>query len=91
LKNIHAHSKEAEELLLKLDGNFALQKLDDVEILLILHLVTHKSYESERFAKELLTSPRSVKIWQKAAGRLLVFLTINMKPHTFYIVNTILK
>jgi LysM repeat protein len=70
LDYIHAHSKEAAELLLKLDGNFALQKLDDVEILLILHLVTHKSYESERFAKELLTSPRSVKIWQKAAGRL---------------------
>ncbi len=70
LEYVQMHSRRAAELLVKLDLDFALKKIDDRQTLTILHLLTQKTNESERFAKELLTTPRSVKVWQKAANRL---------------------
>lgn len=70
LDYVHAHSKKAAELLLKLDADFTLKKLNDQQILAVLHLLSTKTNDSERFAKELLASPRSIKVWQKATERL---------------------
>lgn len=67
LEYIQMHSSNAAEFLLKFDPDFALKKLEDQEILLILDLLAEKTDEGERFAKRLLTSPRHVKVWQKAA------------------------
>lgn len=63
-------SSTAAYLLLKSDGEFAAKKLDDTDALAILDLLTQKTVESEKFALELLTSPRSNAVWKRSAERL---------------------
>jgi len=70
LDYIEHGSKAAAKLMLKSDENFATNKLDDKHVVLILQLIEDKSPESERFAKALLTSPRSDAVWHLAATRL---------------------
>lgn len=70
LEYIKMKSKSAAYLILKTDGAFALKKLDDDTILAMLNLLDAPSPEAEKFALELLTSPRSDAVWRLAGGRL---------------------
>ena len=70
-------SPTAARLLLKTDGAFARQKLDDAALLDLLSLFVQKSDEAERFCIALLQSPRSGGVWQAAAEKLYAF---NQEP-----------
>jgi len=70
LDYIEHGSTAAALLLLKCDEACATTKLDDQHVVLILQLLENKSPEAERFAKSLLTSPRSDAVWHMAATRL---------------------
>lgn len=70
LDYIHKGSEEAASLLLKVDGEFAVKKLDDAQVISILQLLPTKTQQSEQFALTLLTSPRSKSVWQQASLRL---------------------
>lgn len=70
LDYIENESKGAAYLLLKTDGVFALNKLDDAHILAILKLLTDKTSESEKFSILLLTRPRGDAVLNAAAVRL---------------------
>ncbi len=70
LEYIAKNSPSAAALLLKMDAPFATKKLDDQHVLSILTLLTEKTKESEKFALDLLTSPRSDAVWKMAATRL---------------------
>lgn len=63
-------SSMAAYLLLKSDGDFAAKKLDDADAVAVLNLLPKKTAESEKFALELLTSPRSNAVWKRSAARL---------------------
>lgn len=63
-------SKSAAYILLNVDSNFAMKKLDDNKVILILDLLTQPTPESRNFALEMLTSPRSDEVWEAAAKRL---------------------
>jgi hypothetical protein len=65
-------SPTAAELLLKTDFSFALKRLEDRGILDLLSLLTKPADETSRFCVELLRSPRSDAVWQKAAKTLYV-------------------
>lgn len=67
---IQVKSASAAKLLLKLDWEFSIKKLNDEQLIEMLELLHHQSGESERFARELLVTPRSMRVWQKAAARL---------------------
>jgi hypothetical protein len=71
LDSIKAGSKSAAFLLLHTDPEFVIKKLDDVFVIQILQLLSEKTEESESFAKEMLSSPRSAGVWKAAAVRLL--------------------
>jgi LysM repeat protein len=70
LDYIGQKSKAAAYLILKTDGDMALRKIDDPQVVAILQLLDEKSPEAEKFALGLLTSPRSDAVWQMAAARL---------------------
>lgn len=70
LDYVKASSMTAAYLLLKLDKDFAIKKLDDNQVIAVLQLLSQKTQESERFALEMLTSPRSTSVWQQASLRL---------------------
>lgn len=70
LDYIKQGSQSAAYLLLELDGEFAVKKLDDEQIISILQLLPIKTAESERFALASLTSPRNNSVWQQASLRL---------------------
>lgn len=59
-------SSVAASLLLKLDAEFARKKLDDEQVIALLNQMAAGRPESERFAKEMLVSPRSAAVWQHA-------------------------
>ena len=63
-------SAAAAYLFLDIDGEFAVKKLNDAQVIIILQLLAIKTIESERFALALLTSPRSTSVWQQASLRL---------------------
>ncbi|MBA2369748.1 MAG: LysM peptidoglycan-binding domain-containing protein [Candidatus Protochlamydia sp.] len=71
LDSIKAGSKSAALLLLHTDPDFVIKKLDDAFVIQILQLLSDKTEESESFAKEMLSSPRSAGVWKAAAVRLL--------------------
>lgn len=73
LDYIDHDSKAAASLMLKTDGAFASKKLEDRQVLGILALLTEKSAESQQFAIDLLTSPRSDAVWQMASQRLYAY------------------
>ena len=66
-------SKAAAQLLLKTDGNFAVRKLDDVQIMMLLELLDEKTPHAELFALELLKGPRADAIRKLAAERLYAY------------------
>lgn len=67
LDYIKEGSSSAAALLLKGEWDFALKKLDDQQAVAVLEIMPHQLSESERFAKEMLASPRSSHVWQKAS------------------------
>lgn len=66
LDYIQAGSPSAAKILLKTDGEFAVKKLDDNQVLAILKLLSAGQVEGEYFAKEMLTSPRSISVRRQA-------------------------
>lgn len=70
LKYIEQKSSAAALSLLKTDPSFAVKKLDDHHIILLLELLNEKNPLIERFALALLASPRSDEVWKAAANRL---------------------
>lgn len=70
MEYIDHKSKAAAYLMLLVDGEFALKKLDDPHVINLLELLSEKNLESEKYAKDLLTSPRSDAVWQIAASKL---------------------
>ena len=59
-------SPSAARMLLKIDGDFAVKKLDDQQVVAIMQLMDNVP-ESERFALAMLVSPRSMNVWRKAS------------------------
>lgn len=70
LNYIEHKSKNAAYIMLKTDGEFALKKLDDDHVLMMLNLLTDKTPLAEQFALSLLISPRRDSVWKMAASRL---------------------
>ena len=70
LDYIDRHSSKAAYLMLKSEGDFALKKLDDEHVVEMLHLMNDRTPESEKFALDLLTRPRSDNVWKAAAAKL---------------------
>ncbi len=60
-------SQSAALLMLKTEWEFSVKKLDDRQVLMILKLMPASLPESERFAKEMLISPRGTNVWKQAA------------------------
>ena len=72
LDYLKAGSPSAARLLLKTEWEFAVKKLDDQQAIAILQLMARDIPESERFAIEMLISPRSTNVWRKASEWLYV-------------------
>lgn len=70
IEYIRQGSPTAAYALLKMDPDFAAKKLDDKDALAVLNLLKNKSPEAEKFALEMLTSPRTTIVWQHSAARL---------------------
>ena len=60
-------SQSAAILLLKIEWDFSVKKLNDQQAIAILQLMPTHQTESMQFAKEMLLSPRSTKVWQQAS------------------------
>lgn len=67
-------SQAAVYLLLKIDGEFASKKVDDILAIKMLDLLQKKTPAAEKFALDLLTSPRTSQVWQTATSRLYLFV-----------------
>jgi hypothetical protein len=63
-------SPQAAHLLLCTDLEYTLKRFDDFQILFLLNTLRDPTPELEHFAKELLSSPRTDAVWQKAAALL---------------------
>lgn len=63
-------SEAAAYLLLDVEEEFAVKKLDDAQVTTLLQLLPIKTLKSEQFALAMLTSPRSTGVWQQASLRL---------------------
>ena len=72
LDYLKAGSPSAALLLLKTEWEFSVKKLDDQQAVAILELMGHKLPDNEKFAIEMLTSPRSTNVWKKASEWLYV-------------------
>lgn len=70
LKYVAHGSTAAAYLLLKIDNEFAIKKLDDNQVISILNLLKDQTKESEKFALAILTSPRGDAVRNKAAEAL---------------------
>ena len=70
----HHQSGTASLILLKIDPDFANKKLDDPTVVVMLKAMTIKTPESEKFALNMLQSPRSDVVWKQAAIRLYDFV-----------------
>lgn len=60
----------AASLLLKNDFEFTLKKLDDNQAIILLTLLKEKTAEAEKYAKEIVLSPRSDRVRRVAVERL---------------------
>jgi len=74
LEYVKLHSPTAAELLITLDWDYALKKMDDAQIVSILKLLTKQTLKNELFAKESLVSPRGELVWQNAASLLCAYV-----------------
>ena len=70
LEFLQCHSKAAARIIIETDMEFALKRLDDAQVLLVLDTLSDKSPYLENFSKGLLASPRSDGIWKRAASTL---------------------
>lgn len=90
LNYIDCRSKIAARLMLLAHGEFAVKKLDDKHAIAILQLLSEKTPESERFAQELLMSPRGDAVLKLAAARLYQFANEPL-PETYDYVAALTK
>lgn len=67
LDYLNAGSPMAAMLLLKTEWDFSVKKLDDAQVTAILTLLPASFKDGNRFAKEMLTSPRSTTVWQQSS------------------------
>jgi LysM repeat protein len=74
LPYLNHHSPIAAELLLRHDHEFVFKHLDDTQVLIILDILDVQTPELQMLAKELLTSPRTDAVHQKAATILYAFV-----------------
>lgn len=70
LEYVALNSKTAAYTILRTDPEYASKKLDDPSVINMLKLLDIKTRESEKFAKEMLISPRSDAVWKEAAVNL---------------------
>lgn len=70
---LRLQSPLAAELLIKTDIQFALRKLTDAGVLMVLSLLPEKSREIEPFCKALCASPRSDSVWKSSLEKLYSF------------------
>lgn len=70
LDYIKQNSEIAAYILLEIENEFAVKKLDDAQVLAVLQLLPTKTLDSEKYALTLLTSPRGNSVWQQASLRL---------------------
>lgn len=68
LEYVRANSSQACLLLLKNEDPSWKKKLSDDDVIIVLKNMPVTLPESESFAKEMLESPRSSKVWQQAAS-----------------------
>jgi LysM repeat protein len=61
-------SEAAAYLLLDIENEFALKKLDDEQVITVLGLLSDKTANSELFALALLGGPRNKTVWRQAAS-----------------------
>jgi LysM repeat protein len=74
LQYIDKDSEAAAYLLLKTDGVFATQKLDDDHVIKMLSLLNEQTIESETFSLSLISSPRSDAVLKQATNRLYAYV-----------------
>lgn len=70
LDYLNGASAQAAKILLKQDYEYALKKVDDNQAILILTLSRVKTPEAEKYAKAIITSPRSDRVRRIAVERL---------------------
>ncbi len=80
LQYIDTDSQAAAYLLLKTDGAFALQKLDDHRVIKVLSLLNVQTPDSEKYALSLVTSPRSDAVLKEATNRLYAYVGVAPAP-----------
>jgi LysM repeat protein len=74
LQYIDNDSSAAAYMLLKTDGTFASQKLDDEHVIKMLSLLNEQTIESESFSLSLISSPRSDDVLKHATNRLYAYV-----------------
>lgn len=70
---IRSRSTLAAKILLQWDRDFIVKRLDDRELISFIDLFKEPAPALESLLKELITSPRSDKVWRKAAEGLYSF------------------
>lgn len=70
---IRLGSQLAARLFLATDMNFAVKRLEDREVLFLLGMFDEDNPQARQLALELLTSPRSDAVWEKAASCLYAY------------------
>mgnify|MGYP001570749596 CR=1 FL=1 len=70
---VRNRSNLAAKILLQWDREFILKRLDDRELISFIDLFKEPAPALENLLKELITSPRSDKVWRKAAEGLYSF------------------
>ncbi len=84
LEYIDRNSKSAAYLMLKADEEFALKKLDDQHVITLLSLLSDQTTDSEKYARELLVSPRSDAVWKMAATKLYQYAGETLPEKNFH-------
>jgi hypothetical protein len=79
---VNKGSIEAANRLLE-DKSFSVQRLNDANVLSLLDVLTNKTPQSEKFAMEVLQSPRSDAVRKMAAVRLYAYAG-EMLPNNFH-------
>jgi hypothetical protein len=70
LDYLNHRSKVAAKFFLEADLDFSLKRLNDAQILTLFDLYGEKNATLANFSKELLASPRTDAVWQRAAATL---------------------
>jgi LysM repeat protein len=73
LQYVKQRSELAARILLESDRDFMARRLEDRELLLFLDLLTEPTSSLKQFLQEILQTPRSDVVWNKAREKLQVF------------------